>query len=84
MRDIHSKKSAQDDLELSDVSEGLEDVEQEQEYEVEAIRDKKMDKVCPIPMEIILDILLQHCSRRSQIVCYNDAKEPPIQSRVRL
>ena len=28
-----------------------------------------------------MEILLQHCSRRSQIVCYNVATESPIQSR---
>jgi hypothetical protein len=31
--------------------------------------------------EIVLEILLQHCSRRSQIVCYNVAIESPIQSK---
>ena len=33
------------------------------------------------PLEIVLEILLQLCSRRSQIVCYRVAIESPIQSR---
>jgi hypothetical protein len=34
-------------------------------------------------VEIVLEILWQHCSRRSQIVCYNVAIESPIQSTIR-
>jgi WD40 repeat protein len=34
-----------------------------------------------VSMEMVLEILSQHCSRRSQIVCYNVATESPILSR---
>jgi hypothetical protein len=33
------------------------------------------------PLQILLEILSQNCSRRSQIVCYSVAIESPIQSR---